>query len=158
MTNRIRELRRAKGITMKQLGIAVGLAESTISQYENGKRQPDNETLIKLSNFFGVTVGYVLGAEKCTPAETGKCAENDINLTKAELDMIMKFRRLDDRGRSAVLNALDHEYAALPQEGARNVLRIAARDGSYQEVTLTDQQASELEIALDKLPDVPKGL
>lgn len=125
MTNRIRELRRAKGITMKQLGIAVGLAESTISQYENGKRQPDNETLIKLSNFFGVTVGYVLGAEKSTPAETGKRAENDINLTKAELDMIMKFRRLDDRGRSAVLNTLDHEYTALTGEETTSLPRQA---------------------------------
>lgn len=125
MTNRIRELRRAKGITMKQLGIAVGLAESTISQYENGKRQPDNETLVKLSNFFGVTVGYVLGAEKSTPAETGKRAENDINLTKAELDMIMKFRRLDDRGRSAVLNALDHEYTAFIGEEATPLPRQA---------------------------------
>lgn len=125
MTNRIRELRRAKGITMKQLGIAVGLAESTISQYENGKRQPDNETLIKLSNFFGVTVGYVLGAEKSTPAESGKRAENDINLTKAELDMIMKFRRLDDRGRSAVLNALDHEYTALAGEETNSLPRQA---------------------------------
>lgn len=125
MTNRIRELRRAKGITMKQLGIAVGLAESTISQYENGKRQPDNETLVKLSNFFGVTVGYVLGAEKSTPAEAGKRAENDINLTKAELDMIMKFRRLDDRGRSAVLNALDHEYTALAGEETTSLPRQA---------------------------------
>lgn len=155
MTNRIRELRRAKGITMKQLGIAVGLAESTISQYENGKRQPDNETLVKLSNFFGVTVGYVLGAEKSTPAETGKRAENDINLTKAELDMIKKFRRLDDRGRSAVLNALDHEYAALPQNDTQSTLRIAARDGSYQQHTLTKQQTEDLQTTLDQLPDVP---
>lgn len=125
MTNRIRELRRAKGITMKQLGIAVGLAESTISQYENGRRQPDNETLIKLSSFFGVTVGYVLGAEKSTPSESGKRAENDISLTKAELDMIMKFRRLDDRGRSAVLNALDHEYTTLAGEETTSLPRQA---------------------------------
>lgn len=125
MTNRIRELRRAKGITMKQLGAALGLAESTISHYETGKRQLDNETLVKLSNFFGVTVGYVLGAEKSTPAETGKRAENDINLTKAELDMIMKFRRLDERGRSAVLNALDHEYTALAGEETTSLPRQA---------------------------------
>ena len=48
---------------MKQLGEVVDLAESTISQYETGKREPDNETLLKISEYFGVTVGYLLGAE-----------------------------------------------------------------------------------------------
>ena len=47
MQNRIREIRKKHGITMKQLGQELGLGESTISQYETGKRQPDNETLLK---------------------------------------------------------------------------------------------------------------
>ena len=64
MANRIREIRTRRGITMKQLGEIVDLAESTISQYETGKRQPDNETLLKISEYFGVTVGYLLGAEE----------------------------------------------------------------------------------------------
>ena len=59
--NRIRELRKSRKITMKQLGEAIGLAESTISHYETGKRQPDNEALLKLGEFFGVPVGYILG-------------------------------------------------------------------------------------------------
>ena len=63
MQTRIRELRRAKGMTLKQLGDVLGMAESTISQYETGKRQPDNETIWKLGEFFGVTVGYLLGVE-----------------------------------------------------------------------------------------------
>lgn len=64
MKNRIRELRKQQGITMKQLGEIVDLAESTISQYETGKREPDNETLLKISEYFGVTVGYLIGAEE----------------------------------------------------------------------------------------------
>ena len=63
MENRIRAIRKQRGITMKQLGEVVDLAESTISQYETGKREPDNETLLKISEYFGVTVGYLLGAE-----------------------------------------------------------------------------------------------
>lgn len=63
MRNRIRELRKDRGYTMKQLGEMLDLAESTISQYETGKRQPDNETLLKLGEIFEVTVGYLLGAE-----------------------------------------------------------------------------------------------
>ena len=61
MANRIRELRKQKGITMKQLGASLGLAESTISQYETGHREPDIKTLTKLAEYFGVTVDYLLG-------------------------------------------------------------------------------------------------
>lgn len=64
MNNRIRELRKKRNITMKQLGAELGLAESTISQYETGKRSVDNETLLKLGDIFGVSVGYILGSER----------------------------------------------------------------------------------------------
>ena len=77
MGNRLRELRKQQKMTMKQLGEVVDLAESTISQYETGKRQPDNETLLKLSEVFGVTVGYLLGAEEKAPAESGKRSVSD---------------------------------------------------------------------------------
>lgn len=63
MKNRIREIRKERGLTMKELGMAIGLAESTISQYETGKRQPDNETLLKLGKYFSVSIDYLLGAE-----------------------------------------------------------------------------------------------
>lgn len=64
---------------MKQLGEVVDLAESTISQYETGKRQPDNETLLRLSEYFDVTVGYLLGAEnKEYPPSLNARDERDI--------------------------------------------------------------------------------
>lgn len=58
---RLRELRKQKGITMKQLGEIVGVGESTISQYENGKRQPDYDTINQFADYFGVSVDYLLG-------------------------------------------------------------------------------------------------
>lgn len=45
---------------MKQLGARMGLAESTISQYENDKREPDYDTLLRLCDYFGVTADYLL--------------------------------------------------------------------------------------------------
>lgn len=61
MNNRIRELRKQDNLTMKQLGEILGLAESTISQYETGKREPDHKTLLKISEHFHVSVDYLLG-------------------------------------------------------------------------------------------------
>ena len=63
MQNRIREIRKTLGLTMKELGAKIGVAESTISKYETGKRQPDNETLLKLGEALDVYVGYLLGVE-----------------------------------------------------------------------------------------------
>lgn len=57
---KLRELRKEKGISLKELGAAMGVAESTMSLYENGKRQPDYETLLKLAEYFNVTVDYLL--------------------------------------------------------------------------------------------------
>ena len=65
MNNRIRWLRKQKGLTMKQLGAVLGLAESTISQYENGHREPDLKTITKLADCFGVTVDYLLNGSCC---------------------------------------------------------------------------------------------
>jgi len=62
---RLRELRKSKGISLKELGAIIGVAESTMSLYESGKRQPDYETLLKLAEYYGVTVDYLLrGSEE----------------------------------------------------------------------------------------------
>ena len=58
---RLKELRKAKNMTMKKLGEKIGVAESTISLYENGRRQPDHDTLLKLADFFGCSVDVLLG-------------------------------------------------------------------------------------------------
>lgn len=59
----LRKTRKERNLTMKEVGIAIGVGESTISQYETGKRQPDQQTLLKLADYFGVTVDYLLGRE-----------------------------------------------------------------------------------------------
>ena len=56
----IREARKAKGLTMKQLGAMLGVSESAMSQYETGKRRPDYELLLKLSEILDCSVDYLL--------------------------------------------------------------------------------------------------
>ncbi len=62
MSNRLKELRKRNHLTLEELGHNVGMLNSTLSQYENGKRNPNSEILEKLANFFNVSVSYVLGA------------------------------------------------------------------------------------------------
>lgn len=60
--NRIRELRKSKGLKLREVAEAVLISPSQLSFYEMGKRQPrDKETWQKLADYFGVSVAYVMG-------------------------------------------------------------------------------------------------
>lgn len=61
LAQRLKELRKEKGITQGDLGEILGFGDSTISQYETGKRTPDQSTLQKLATYFEVSIDYLLG-------------------------------------------------------------------------------------------------
>ena len=44
----LREIRKTRGLTMKEVADAVGVTEGAIGLYETGRRKPDYETLLKL--------------------------------------------------------------------------------------------------------------
>ncbi len=60
MGNRLRQLRKNKGLTLEQMAVALGTSAVNISRYERGERQPKLETLSKIANYFGVSVPYLL--------------------------------------------------------------------------------------------------
>ena len=61
--NRLKELRLEKDLSLKEVATSVGLAESQLSYYENGKREPrkGSDTWKNLANYFDVSVGYIMG-------------------------------------------------------------------------------------------------
>jgi len=61
--DRLKDLRTDKRLTMKQLADAVKVSEMAISQWESRKRIPNILSAIALAKFFGVSVGYMVGAE-----------------------------------------------------------------------------------------------
>lgn len=67
----MRSIRKKKGYTMKALGKAVGVSESTISLYENGKHEPDIVTMRRIADVLNVTVDELLGREQKDPATAG---------------------------------------------------------------------------------------
>lgn len=59
--NRLRELRRERGLTQKGLASAVGTTEDCIFFWEKGRSEPCIDELLLLSEFFGVSTDYLLG-------------------------------------------------------------------------------------------------
>lgn len=59
MDNRIAELRKEKGMTLKQLAKEFNIRDNTLSQYETGKRSPQLGLLQEMANFFNVSIDYI---------------------------------------------------------------------------------------------------
>ena len=59
--NRIKYLREEKGITQQELGNLVNMTKMAVSHWEKGHSEPSIAQLILLSNYFGVTVDYLVG-------------------------------------------------------------------------------------------------
>lgn len=61
---RVRELRELSGFSSQQsFADAFGVAQSTVGNWEAGKREPNYETTMKLADFFQVSIDYLLGRD-----------------------------------------------------------------------------------------------
>lgn len=57
---RLRELRKARGISQLKLALDLNTSQNTISRYETGEREPGIKELIALADYFNVSVDYLL--------------------------------------------------------------------------------------------------
>lgn len=59
----IKELRLEEGISQRELGERMNVCNQSISFWENGQREPDLDTLIKIAKYFQVSTDFLLGNE-----------------------------------------------------------------------------------------------
>lgn len=62
--DKIKSLRKEKRVTQQELADKIEVSQSTIGMIESGKKTGSPQTLIKLAEFFGVTVDYLLSDDK----------------------------------------------------------------------------------------------
>ena len=92
---RLREYRKKTCLTRSQLSEKIGVAESTLINYERGKRIPFGDACVRIAAVFGITVDELLGAET-----------QNVEMAKA---MALEEMRLikDKKGADRLRNALD---------------------------------------------------
>lgn len=56
----LKELRTEANLTQASLAEKMGVSQRAVSNWEQGARQPDYDTLLKLAHFFDVTTDYLL--------------------------------------------------------------------------------------------------
>lgn len=67
--SKIRELRRQKGFTQREMAELIGVSEGAIGMYETGERIPKDDIKIKISKLFDKPVGYIFFNEKLAGCE-----------------------------------------------------------------------------------------
>lgn len=60
-SERLKELRLSKSLTMEQLGKEIETTRGTIGNFENGNKKPSLDMLIKIANYFDVSIDYLVG-------------------------------------------------------------------------------------------------
>ena len=90
---RMKELRKELGLTQEELGAKFHLNKSSISKYEKGIQTPDMESLMNISNFFNVSLDYLIGVSNIkNPKEiiysNAFHSISDNGLTKEDIDIV----------------------------------------------------------------------
>ena len=59
--NRLRQVRKSKGLTIKEVADEMGFQETRLHRYETEKSEPKKETWLKLADYYDVPVAYLMG-------------------------------------------------------------------------------------------------
>lgn len=93
MMNRIKELRKNKGVTVKELSEIIGISQSMLSNYENGNSKPRNqETWEKLAEYFDVIPEYLLGYTTIRTKEERELCEKNIYYWRGTKELMESIR------------------------------------------------------------------
>ncbi|MCI8369754.1 MAG: helix-turn-helix transcriptional regulator [Clostridia bacterium] len=93
----LRELRKEKNLTIAKTAEFLNMPFETYRSYEAGKNQADYETLVKLADFFGVTVDYLLGRESIITNDDrakGWVDSDMVRVAPIEAEMLEVFREV----------------------------------------------------------------
>lgn len=97
--NNLKKLRKSKGLTQTEVAQFIGITQNSYSYWENDKVKIDNASIIKLADFFGVSVDYLLGRDEFTPEEraAGFSETRKMTVTPIEDDLLYVFRQIGKR-------------------------------------------------------------
>lgn len=88
--NRLKQLRKNNNKTQEDISKILGISRGAYSHIENGRNEPDMETIVKLANIFGDSTDYLLGRSNNGFIDT-IAAHIDSNATEEEMEEILAY-------------------------------------------------------------------
>jgi len=77
---KLKDLRKARGLTQLQVAERVGISKAMVSSYELSTRQPSYDILIRLALLFGVSTDHLLGIDRKQTLDVSGLTETQIHL------------------------------------------------------------------------------
>ncbi len=171
----IRALRLKHGLTQKQLGDAIGVAEQSIYRYENSISHPTFRILSKLESFFGVSFGYNPDYNSQVSTVLNKKDLDSLALPKgkkvsAYYDLIGRKDNLkhwidsldyEAFGKAEQLLSLAGMYTTKPQEAGKE--KTACLDNSRRsdfklKIPVMGRSAAGLPMEMIEVPEAPVAI
>ena len=121
---RLKQLRKEKGLTQVTLAESLGVSKGTVAMWETGKRMSGFDMLARLSELFDKRVDYIIGTSEdhrsaaLTEEEVAQLGEWAVE--EDYEDMLRKYALLDDYGKSAVDSVLRTEFNRAQEQGTLN--------------------------------------
>lgn len=116
---RLKELRKEKGMTQIELAAALGVSSGTVAMWETGKRKPSFEMMERLTDVFDKRLDYILGTsdnpEKMDDDETAQLG--DWAVQEEYEDVMRKYSLLDEFGQKTIAAVLRAEFARCQEQG-----------------------------------------
>lgn len=128
--SRLRQQRKQRKLTQEDVAQRIGVARTTYAMYEQNSREPDNETLQKLADFFEVSVDYLLGrTDDPSPPEKTSSSHTNIPSWATRKD-VRDFKKMLEEDAPAMFDGvpLDEE----DKEKIKRVLEAMFWDAKRQ--------------------------
>lgn len=142
---RLIEVRKEHGYTRESLAQSLGISKYTLRNYELGTTEPGHTFLKQISNFFHISIDYLMGI-----TDEREILEN-FSLNTSEQTVVSKYRNLDKHGKEMVDFTLDKEYERCIEEKQKtdeksHLTAIAAHndDDSPEQERLMREDLDEL--------------
>ena len=118
--SKIKELRKQSGMTQAELAGKLGISSSAVGMYEQGRREPDNDMMLKLCDVFDVSADDLLGQIK----KTGKSVTRELSevfdeftqLLSAQQSLMFDGVPLNDDDKSKIVDAIKVVAAIAKQQ------------------------------------------
>ena len=119
---RIKQLRKKKGISQSELAELIGVKNNTVSTWERGTRKPDFEALNLLSNYVEVSFEYILGSSDKEEARVKPTQDELDELALSALadelyDHVKKYSMLSNKSQKMIDALISATYQMEKSEG-----------------------------------------
>lgn len=119
--DRIKKLREENGLMQQDVCNTLDIEQSTLANYENNRRVPKTDILIKIANYYGVSLDFLVGMTD-NRFNSYKGYLKDLNkfLQQSEIIFDGDTYKLTDEDRDLILKALEVAFLAVKRGNKHN--------------------------------------